>query len=148
MISYHKGDLLEAGLPVIVHGCNCRGAMNSGIAKQIRKRYREVYERYNELCSHMSPDDLLGMIQAVRMVDVIVINAFTQRNYGYNQDERYVSYDAIDNAMERIALLFEPGIDIIGMPKIGAGLGGGDWGIIEAIIKKNLGHFDVRIYTL
>lgn len=33
------------------------------------------------------------------------------------------------------------------MPKIGAGLGGGDWNIIHAIIE-NTAKYDVYVYSL
>jgi len=36
----------------------------------------------------------------------------------------------------------------VGLPKIGAGLGGGDWSIISKIIEEELGEFDVTIYVL
>jgi O-acetyl-ADP-ribose deacetylase (regulator of RNase III) len=35
----------------------------------------------------------------------------------------------------------------IGLPKIGAGIGGGDWGAIESAIKNNLRSCDVTIVT-
>ena len=36
----------------------------------------------------------------------------------------------------------------IGMPKIGAGLGGGDWNIIKEIIEEELNGIDVTIVSL
>jgi O-acetyl-ADP-ribose deacetylase (regulator of RNase III) len=38
--------------------------------------------------------------------------------------------------------------DIVAMPKIGAGLGGGDWKIIEAIIESAFHDRDVYVYEL
>ena len=36
----------------------------------------------------------------------------------------------------------------IGLPKIGAGLGGGDWAIISAIIEEELAGEDVTVVLL
>jgi O-acetyl-ADP-ribose deacetylase (regulator of RNase III) len=36
----------------------------------------------------------------------------------------------------------------VAMPMIGAGLGGGNWKVIEAIINHRLKDFDVRVYHL
>ena len=36
----------------------------------------------------------------------------------------------------------------IGFPRIGAGLGGGDWKVIEAMIKSIFHDEDVTIYVL
>ena len=37
---------------------------------------------------------------------------------------------------------------IIGLPKIGAGTGGGKWEVIEEIIREELKGREVRIYEL
>ena len=52
-------------------------------------------------------------------------------------------YQAILSCMQWIARSF-PG-KRIGLPRIGAGLGGGDWARIEAIIEKELGSHDVTV---
>ena len=47
MIRYVKGDITESNCDIICHQVNCRGAMNSGVAKAIREKWPEVYEQYN-----------------------------------------------------------------------------------------------------
>lgn len=39
MIEYRKGNLLDITSGVIVHGCNMRGVMGSGVALAIRNKY-------------------------------------------------------------------------------------------------------------
>jgi O-acetyl-ADP-ribose deacetylase (regulator of RNase III) len=39
-------------------------------------------------------------------------------------------------------------ISEIAMPRIGAGLGGGNWNVIEAIIESELTHVKPYVYTL
>lgn len=43
MIKIIDGDLFSSNADVIAHQVNCSSAMNSGIAKQIRNKYPEVY---------------------------------------------------------------------------------------------------------
>lgn len=156
MIIYRKGDVVEAfkngEIDVLVHGVNCQGKMNSGIAKQIRAEFPRVFDEYEKYCKeHYDdfdlPEDLLGDVQYVRNVlpGRSIFNAFTQEGYGYN-GFRYCSYDAIDRVMQ---ILSTDGITgKIGMPKIGAGLGGGDWKVIEAIINSRFPDREVYVYTL
>lgn len=162
MIIYRKGDVVEAfkngEIDVLVHGVNCQGKMNSGIAKQIRTEFPEVFEeylRYVNFNVHYHRDygeqpnytEILGDIDAVRIGKTFqfIVNAFTQDNYGYG-GERYCSYDAIDKVMKEISKYDSSAI--IAMPKIGAGLGGGDWKVIEAIINSHFQDRDVFVYTL
>ena len=44
MIHYVKGNLLDSDCDYICHQVNCQGVMGSGIAKQIRERWPEVYK--------------------------------------------------------------------------------------------------------
>ena len=46
MIRVVKGNLLDAREIVIAHQVNCQKKMNSGVAKAIREKYPEVYEKY------------------------------------------------------------------------------------------------------
>lgn len=151
MVTYVKGDLLKSDCDYICHQVNCRGRMGSGIAKQIRDRFPEVYESYMELCNDdtLLPEDLLGSIDIVgtdSQYDVISI--FGQLNYGYD-GKRYTSYQAFRHALELIYEWDLPGSKI-GFPKyIGCGLGGGDWSIVSALIEEILGdRYDVYIYEL
>lgn len=148
MVKYVKGNLLDSDCDYICHQVNCQGVMGSGIAKQIRERWPEVYEMYKRFCEgyECGPHYLLGHIQFVDRVGVI--NMFSQDNYGYD-GTRYTSYDAFDKCLQRIRDVVESGTKI-GFPKnIGCGLGGGNWKVISALIEEILGEkYDVYIYEL
>ncbi len=138
MIEYIKGDILKSGCKLIVHGCNAQGVMGSGLAKQIKEKYPKAYEDYVEMCREMPEESLLGSVNFSEQDDgTVIANAITQLNFG-KDGRRYVSYDAIDECFEDIALYCEVNdIMEIAIPRIGAGLGGGNWEIIESIIKQN-----------
>ena len=136
MIKHAKGDLLLVETGLIVHGCNAQGVMGSGVAKQIRETYPEAYSIYKNFL-HNSRGNLLGKINPYYVNDnKFIINAITQSTYGY-EFKRYVSYDAIADAFTGLVQYIEKGLLPklpICFPKIGAGLGGGNWDIISNII--------------
>jgi O-acetyl-ADP-ribose deacetylase (regulator of RNase III) len=163
MIVYRKGNAVEAlkngDIDVLVHGVNCQGKMNSGIAKEIREAFPQVFEEYSKEIKfhrcfkdnegHIDTKALLGHTQTVRLDNgfKFVVNAFTQDLYGYEKGTKYCSYDAIDDAMKEIAEKCQGAVKI-GMPKIGSKRGGGNWTIIEAIINSHFPSMEVYVYEL
>ena len=165
MVQYKNGNLLDAPVDYICHQVNCQGRMGSGIAKQIRGRWPVVYRQYQavfderekkiiEMCDGWEQqidvsETLLGYLQQVPVNDKqTVINMFAQQYYGYD-GKRYTSYDAFYDCLTGIAASVPKGSKI-GFPyRVGCGLGGANWQIIETMIYSVLGNdFDVYIYTL
>lgn len=150
MVKYVKGNLLESNCDYICHQVNCQGVMGSGIAKQIKDKWPEVYEHYLEFCGDFEydPDELLGKVDFVKLnsEDRYAVNMYSQNTYGYD-GQRYTSYDAFAYALEVIEQDVPDGYTI-GFPKnIGCGLGGGDWRIVSAMIEAILGEtHEVYIY--
>lgn len=157
MIEYIKGDLFKDYHPIIAHGCNSLGVMGSGFAKQVKAKFPDVYRQYalwfvdNKLS--------LGVIQIVPTKDPLdgrdmyITNCITQQGYGLSI--QHVDYDAVNQCMEGLATHLKWATKLrpkfwthIAMPKIGAGLGGGDWAVIEPIIKRHLDQFHVKVYEL
>jgi O-acetyl-ADP-ribose deacetylase (regulator of RNase III) len=134
-----KGDLIKLVLQgefhVIIHGCNCFNVMGSGIAKQIKKIFPEAYKE--DLLTKRGDKNKLGNYSSISVERngflFSVVNAYTQYNYGYGLQ---VDYEAVREVFKRIKNDFH-GLKI-GYPKIGAGLGGGDWNIISKIIDEEL----------
>ena len=46
-IIYKKGNLLDAQTDVIAHQVNCQGVMGSGVAKQIKEKWPDVFKQYD-----------------------------------------------------------------------------------------------------
>jgi O-acetyl-ADP-ribose deacetylase (regulator of RNase III) len=147
MIQYVKGDLLGATQKVIAHGCNAQGVMGSGVAKSIREKWPNVYEVYN--LKHRVFGLQLGDIIPVATLDgKTVVNCITQEFYG-RDGKRYVDYDAIRTCMEKINNRAESWeVAEVAIPMLGAGLGGGEWDIIEDIIEKSAKNFIPVVYSL
>lgn len=152
MITYRKGCLLKAfengEVNVIAHGVNCQDTMRSGIAKAIAEKYPSVKEDYHKWCKEMKERDLplLGRFRLSFVDDGKVLNCATQETYGY-KGAKYVSYDAIDDIFRKIRR-HAPKDTVLGIPKIGAGLGGGNWNIIEKIINEAIDDMEIFVYEL
>lgn len=144
-IVYKIGDLLASTQKVIAHGCNSHGVMGSGVAWQIKKKYPNVFEVY--ALRHKVFGLNLGDIVPVATVDGrIVVNCITQENFGRNST-RYVDYDAIAQCIEKMDRHVKDWeVNEIAFPRIGAGLGGGDWNVIEEIIVKTARNFVPVVY--
>lgn len=151
IVEYIKGSILDAPQKYIAHGVNCQNKMGSGVAKVLFKEYPEVKHEYHEFCgsnhsSILRDSDFLGRICIVFCENRTIINCFTQLFYGYD-GKKYVNYDAIYECFRNITLNFPK--ESIAIPKIGAGLAGGNWEVISRIIDDATGDdLDVYVYYL
>lgn len=151
-IKYIQGDVTEATQLIIGHGCNAQGKMNSGVAKAIRTKFPAAYRAYKE--AHDRGDLEVGsnVVAVEGEFDSdqykIVFNMITQEYYGHD-GKQYCDYDAIRSCLKYLNELAEAlGETEIALPKIGAGLGGGDWNIISKIIEEESITFQPIIYFL
>ena len=139
MTEYKKGNLLDVTEGIIVHGANAQGVMGSGVAKAIREKYPECFATYRDEYEKFTL--VLGDIVWWCKVDpagdygndLYIANAITQEFYGTNR--RHVNYWAIANTFKEVFRQANVVKATVHFPKIGAGLGGGRWDIIEAIIN-------------
>lgn len=142
MIKEVTGDLVKdaSHYDAIVHGVNCLCRMQSGIARAIRERFPEAYE----VDQQTKPRDKakLGTLTYTSNIKPVVVNAYIQFE-DLPREIRHCDYDAVRSCMKAIRKKFHG--KKIGLPKIGAGLAGGDWKIIREIIEEELGDEDVTI---
>ena len=139
-IEYRRGDLFndydKSLKTILVHGCNAQGAMGSGVARIFREMYPAAHDKYvNDIRSGLK----LGGLSIYQQSDQLyLVSAITQDFYG-RDSKRYVSYDAVNDVFLKVyGMASYYGYQQIVFPKIGAGLGGGDWEILEkCIISAN-----------
>ena len=149
MIEVRQGNVLDIPQGVIVHGCNCQGVMGGGIALQIKQRFPTAYLEYRRVFeSESNANGFCGLKLGKISYAVVeqfadnnlkmIVNANTQHLFG--RGRRQTSYDAVAECFENVVLLLDEIRSQTGVtpwlffPEIGAGLGGGDWRIIEQII--------------
>lgn len=133
-----KGNALQlATSGHVVHGCNSMGVMGSGIALGVKQTYPLAYEGYHT--TFLKNDNFLqlGSNIPVRVSpDLYIHNAITQSLYG-RDGKRYVSYDAIADSLTEVNQFIMECDEVektLSFPKIGCGLGGGNWDIVLPII--------------
>ena len=140
----------EGHFDVITHGCNCFCTMGAGIAPQMAKAFGA--DKFM-----LEGDKFRGDINKLGMVDfewryvkdghvLQVVNSYTQFRYGRNHSDGVdtpVDYEAITLAMRKLNHIFRG--KTIGLPLIGCGLAGGDWGIVKKIFEQELNAMDVWV---
>jgi O-acetyl-ADP-ribose deacetylase (regulator of RNase III) len=138
-----KGDLFAYLLPgdYMIHGCNAQGVMGSGIALAVKNIYPGAFTAYRKV-EETQGLSLGSIIPYFDQADQItVINGITQNLFGRNGN-RFVSYDAITEVFEQTRSYIERNATDplkpprLFMPLIGAGLGGGNWRIIQTIVEE------------
>lgn len=142
-LTYIKGDLFDTKRDVIGHGVNCKGAFGAGVAAQVAKKYPEARQCY--LDKYKREGWKPGDVQFVTVADYRVIaNMATQEDYG-GDGRRYVSYRGIAIAFDELLRFCKQGGWGVAIPKIGAGLAGGDWGVIEPLIVEAVERYSVPV---
>lgn len=153
------GDLIKhakSGMfDVITHGCNCLSKMGAGIAPQMAEAFgvdKFELELWGPTPEKLGCIDWKTFVLGENSIwclddadnkkgekELIVVNSYTQYKYGRNHKDgvrKPIDYEALTLCMRKINLMFKG--KHIGLPKIGAGLAGGDWKKIQKIIQKEL----------
>jgi O-acetyl-ADP-ribose deacetylase (regulator of RNase III) len=136
------GDLFGLDLPALGHGCNCAGAMGAGIAVAFRKRYPAMYREYRRRCK--AGEFRLGDVFVWEAPDVVVYNLATQPVPGPT-----ATLGAIE-ASVRAALADAEARDLprLGIPRIGAGLGGLDWNDVAQVLGRSADGSTVELVVV
>ena len=148
-IEFIKGDATTptgVGKKIIVHICNDIGGWGKGFVMAISKKWKEPEAQYREW--HQSQDGFaLGEVQIVQVEENIwVANMIGQRKI--NQDEHGnppIRYEAVEQALEKVAVFAKKMDASIHMPRIGCGLAGGKWELMEPIISKQLSEHGIAV---
>lgn len=128
---------------IILHGCNAQGVMGSGVAKSFKEKFPEAYHEY--LLDYKEGLLQLGYISLYyQNAKLVLASGITQQYYGRDPNIRYVDYEAIREIFKKLDYMYHGWH--VHIPKIGAGLGNGNWNEIEEIISST--HGRVTCWTL
>lgn len=146
MINYKHGDLLDVTEGVIVHGCNAKGVMGSGVALAIKMKYPKAYQAYKEFeTKHVLRLSSLSIVKV--SPKLYIANLISQETYGRDTNIKYVSYGAVHLGFENLQEHFPSNMPFH-FPKIGAGLGNGDWTKISGLIEFACPHRELICWEL
>lgn len=155
-IEYVTGDATNPqgdGKKLIIHVCNNVGAWGAGFVMALSKKWKEPEAAYRAMTTYV-----LGRYEFVKVEDNITIcNLIGQESTtGRNNNAALppIRYVAIEHALNDIASLAilskNKNPFSVHMPRIGSGLAGGNWKIIETIIEETLckAGIPVTVYDL
>lgn len=142
-VEFVRGDLLNPMKEdAIAHGCNCLGRMGAGIAKEIKRIWpEEMMEEYEKLCSSSIQP---GEVQYLSYSGFpLLINMFTQKSIwrdkaGLSPAKLEWIKECLEDIIQKLSNSNSQ-IKTVGMPRIGAGLGGLEWKDVKALITKVCG---------
>jgi O-acetyl-ADP-ribose deacetylase (regulator of RNase III) len=143
-MNIEKGDLLALALDgrfdVIIHGCNCFCTMGGGIARVIQEEFPEAYAA--DLVTGKGDRNKLGDFSFATVQrnnrELTIVNGYTQ--FHFHGAGVLVDYQAVRSLFAKIKRRLAG--KLIGYPKIGAGLAGGDWKKLAVIIDEELAGED------
>lgn len=163
MIRYLDGD---ATVPtqnnaLITHVCNNWGGWGAGFVLAISKKwpepeqaYRDWYKRIEDSVPQEREGDefALGNVQFVPVFDhnywvanMIAQDGFHKKNDP--DDKVYVDYDALNTTLGKVCKFAKKKGLSLHMPRIGCGLAGGKWDLIEPLLQTHSNENDVDVYV-
>lgn len=155
-----EGDLLETTCIVIAHQVNCMGVMGSGVARGIKEKWIDVYLKYLEGVKSLDHNCLGGCLIVQAEENKYVANLFGQYYYNgfFNNPQdymkqdfwkrpefddngktvRFTNYEALYNSLVQLKNeMTKNNVPSVAFPYgLGSARGGGDWNIIETMIKS------------
>ena len=172
MITYKVGDATEPqkindnAIVVIAHIVNNLGGWGAGFVLALSKRWPEPEAAYrgwfenDKRQAHSGPQNStfeLGRVQFVSVgPDTIVVNMLAQDGYVGPNNPVAVDYAALRDCLAQVSaeIVFDIAIGDhdaveLHMPRIGCGLAGGDWNMVEDIVEEVVSDvINVVVYDL
>jgi hypothetical protein len=146
-LQYRVGDATNpqgVGNKCIIHCCNNRGKWGAGFVMSLSRKWPHVKDTY------LRGSMILGDVTLVQVTEnTYVANIIGQNGYG-RQRVRYVNYEAIRTGFQKLRpVILEMRASVHG-PRLGSGLAGGEWSIIEQILIEEFVNYgiSVTIYDL
>ena len=156
-IKYVTGDATDPvgdGPKVICHITNDSGYWGSGFVVPLGAKYPQAKAEYAAAFPKGQYQmDKLGTVQFVTIKDgeLYVANMCAQRSIKPCKDYTPdgcppIRYNALLKCLKEVAAFVQQKKASVHGPRFGAGLSGGDWETIEALIEKAMGSVPVTIY--
>ena len=122
-----------------------------GFALAVREEHPSAYDDYAWWSTERSKERTLGAIHVASLEhNRYVVSLVSQRGYGNSAGPR-IRYGALDMALSQAEKrLSEAGVKTVQMPKIGTGQAGGNWAVIEGLIRERLvsAGLEVQVFEL
>ena len=139
-INHIRGNIFNSTMQTIVNTVNIAGFMGAGIALEYKRRFPEMYDEYNDLCT--SGNLKIGDLHLWKNNSQWILNFPTKIHYSNPS-----KLDYIHKGLSRFKSEYrELGITSIAFPQLGTQLGGLDWeNSVKPLMDKYLEDIDIKV---
>lgn len=143
MITFTKGNLLEARTEALVNTVNTVGVMGKGIALMFKDRFDENFRRYAAACKAKEVQTGKMFVTQVHELDGPrwIVNFPTKQHWRAPSRMEWV----VEGLQDLRSFLIEQKVRSIAIPPLGAGNGGLEWADVREKIELALGDLDIDI---
>src|SRR4051794_36460479 len=134
-------------MKIVAHVCNDLGGWGKGFVVAVSKRWPEPEREYRSWHRGRAGNDFgLGAVQLVQVrADICVANMIGQHGMRHGSSGPPVRYRAIEKCLTALADHAMGLGASVHMPRIGCGLAGGRWELVEPLIVGALCERDVSV---
>lgn len=151
-ITYVKGDATAPageGDKCIVHIVNDEGKWGKGFVMAVSRRWPSVRAAYIDWHRYGVPWFGLGAVLFTRAEPGLwIANMVAQHGVRDSGGKPPIRYNALEKCLAEVEQKRKVLSWSIHMPKIGAGLAGGDWHTVEHLVEQAFGEAPVTVYEL
>lgn len=138
-----KGDATSPqakGPKIIAHICNDIGGWGKGFVLAISRRWPEPERDYRKWHQERAGNDFgLGATRLVQVrPDIWVANMVAQRGTKTGSNGPPIRYESLETCLAEVAVHARRLGASVHMPRIGCGLAGGRWELVEPIVIRTL----------
>jgi O-acetyl-ADP-ribose deacetylase (regulator of RNase III) len=150
MIHYIIGDATKPVdskfPPFIVHIVNDIGAWGKGFVLALSAKWPEPQREYKKKWPHYKLGDIQPVLVAGGLI--VVVNMYAQRGIYPLKGKPPIRYgelrQCLDKVYQDVSVKYNGSVH---MPRIGCGLAGGSWPVVEQIIHDTLVSKGVEVYV-
>lgn len=158
VLIYTKGNVLDKGYDVVLHQANCLNVMGGGIAREISRRFPEVYMADKNF-GFRPGEERLGRFSYEKVYnEVSDKNMFVVNVYGQNLihgegplgDGVLTYYDKLEEGLRCSIEHLKENFDVtsFGVPYLmGCNLARGDWNKVSKILNDISKDLEVDIHV-
>lgn len=141
MITYMVGDLFTSPAKVLVNPVNTVGVMGKGIAKDFKRIYPEMFEKYQYFCEQGMFN--VGQLWLYKAPHKWILNFPTKKHW---RDKSKIEY--LEAGLQKFADTYDSkGMLEVSFPMLGCGHGGLDWEKeVQPLMEKYLQPLPINVY--
>nr|QBK93094.1 MAG: hypothetical protein LCPAC403_02280 [Pithovirus LCPAC403] len=123
-------------IKVIIHVCNDIDKWGRGFVLALSKRWSKPKISFHSMKKELGTISICPIEQT----NICVVNMMAQRGIYKQNGIEPIRYGALETCLKEVAKTFKDYVSKVSihLPRIGCGLAGGNWGIVQGLIEKNL----------